>query len=140
MTNSEDIGFLAGLLDFYSDKSNTHGSFVVAGVFGMYALLAFYNELPFWGFLISYVALLILGIYAFLNFSYYGACAHQTAMKLKSFNESCDITSEDLANMGKLTQRFRSFRTWIIGWKQYGILVSLWFCAVIMPLIFAIWG
>jgi hypothetical protein len=136
--DSEEIGILAGLLDFYSDKSNTHGSFVVAGVFGMYALLAFYREMAFEGFTISYVALLLIEIYAFANFSYYGAYAHRIAQKLTEGRE-LDITVEDREIMGTLVKSFYWFRTKIVDYRiQFPLLGVLWVCSAVLPLFFRI--
>jgi hypothetical protein len=135
MLKDEEIGILSGLLDFYSSKSNTHAGFVVAGIFGMYALLVFYESMPSWGFLISYIALLLIELYAFANFRYYGEYAECIKRKLDE-GTNLDISEADRKGMGRFIKYFLIFRTLIIKYKlQYLILGVLWGCAAIVPLI-----
>ncbi len=136
MSAEEKIEVLGGLLDFYSNKSNTHAGFVITGVFGMYALLVFFNDLPLLAFLLSYTALLIIGLYAFANFSYYGAHAHCIVRKLNAvLNEQLDVTENERKSMGRLVRVFYEYRTRTNRVWKYAIIGALWFFAAIIPLI-----
>jgi len=75
MRDKEELDILTGLLDFYSDRATAHASFVIAGIFGIYTVLFAESELPLPVFIPTYLALVFIVVYSFLNFGYWATLA-----------------------------------------------------------------
>lgn len=134
MTNSDEATGLSSLLDFYSDRATAHASFVVAGMFGIYAVLFAPNGLPTIAFVVSYSALLVTNVYSFLNFGYYAVLADITKHKLeeKYVTEfGNEIIKKKLHTRSYL---FHYFGLWKSAIPTYFFLFVMWSFAVLVPL------
>jgi hypothetical protein len=147
VTFDDEVAWLSAMIEFYSNKSNTHASFVVAGVFGMYALLALVSAgkvSEYLGLiLIAYIALLIIDVYEFLNFGQYGVYSEFFLTKLRDKLHGQSIQEEDVKtknvkgkyDLGRTTWYFHRFRNIVKGRREWAMLSVLWACAVVLPLI-----
>lgn len=136
--NAREIAFLNGLVSFYSKKAATHASFVVTGIFGIYAILFNKNNLPWWAFYFSYAAALIIGLYSFENFSLYSSLADYAKQELGVICECGNVEDKLYGKINKrsLLAAFYELRNKLLrGVKQHIILLALWLLAVLLPLI-----
>jgi len=139
MSNNEtdtEIAILSGLLDFYSNRAIAHASFVVAGIFGIYSILSLMNKTSFWLYTLSYIALLIIDVYSFLNFGYYAELADTIRTKLENrcTGRNLEITVEDRKRLSLLSRQFYQFKSrHIRGNLKSIILLALWIVAVVLP-------
>jgi len=130
--DSDKVNTLVGLLDFYSDRATTHASFVIASVFGIYAILLSHNWLlPLLCWIGAYVALQIIALYSFENFRYYAVFAGEIRRKLE---EGEDQYSTKIKNELKKDHSFDLF----IKLKEstmlkYCLLGILWVLATVLP-------
>lgn len=82
MGKENHLGQLSALLDFYSDRAVAHASFLVATVFGLFAILQLVSK-GFSDFVfIMYWSVFMAGLYCLLNFGYYAGLAETTKNKL----------------------------------------------------------
>jgi hypothetical protein len=141
MANEDETSFLQSTLDFYSSKANSHASFVIAGIFGMYSLLVLISKDYFVWLIIAYLALLLIDVYAFLDFSYYSALAQITLRRLEKKTKQPILPYDEERKrihmeMDGLTKSFESIRKWInTDARKPVVFIVLWFFAVIVPLI-----
>jgi len=74
-SNEDEVGVLAGLLDFHSDRAEAHASFLIACVFGIFALLAVVqnieNEWFIFFLTIPYIMLALVGFHCLQRFGFY---------------------------------------------------------------------
>jgi hypothetical protein len=82
VTNPNNVGVFAALLDFHSDRATSFASLFVASIFGLVTLSAIIKNIGIaswqYGFtIIPYLGFLIAGIFTWKRFSYYADIAHQ---------------------------------------------------------------
>jgi hypothetical protein len=135
---SQECTTLSGLLTFYSQRANAHASFVVAGMFGIYAVVFNMDKICPLAFWLSYVALLIIDLYSFLNFSFYTTQADILRRRLEDAGgRKLDLDDPDtLKQMDWLTREYNKLRKkFLKGSTKMTLLLVLWLLAVIGPLI-----
>ena len=123
------------MLSFYSSKANSHASFVIAEIFGMYSLLVLISKDYLCWLIIAYVALLLLNAYSFLAFSYYSAISQSMLSRLAETEIKRQLTDVEKQMRG-LTARALRVRNWVnADSRKTVILALLWFLGTTMPLI-----
>jgi len=143
MDDPDEATILTGLLDFYSDRATAHASFVVAGTFGIYAVLFAYDAFgqtvfSRWVFIIVYVALLLVNIYSFLNFGYYSGLSHLVMIKLlgEHYEEFRDEMRSELKAGSYWIYVFGECKKRILGSARIILfLFVFWLLAVLLPFI-----
>jgi len=87
--SQEEIGVLVGLLDFNSDRAEAQASFLIACVFGLFALLAvaqnMQNEWLILSLTIPYVMLALVGFHCLQRFSFYANVADSYKHSLERY-------------------------------------------------------
>ena len=130
--SNEELSVHSSLLDFFSNRAIAHASFVVAGIFGIYSVLAIMNGNPW--FLVPYVALLIIDVYSFLNFGLYAEFADIERKKILALvRKNLAITAEDRRDLSLFSKKFYDFRNRVRGLHKNIVLFVLWFVAVAIP-------
>jgi hypothetical protein len=132
MTNTSNVPdewkfkSLSVMQDFYSKRAAAHASFFVASVFGLFTVLRLIDNMyySFWSktvLALVYVSLWIMGIYSFLNFSFYASIAHNAerslqilAIKLIDPERKKDMERQLLTDQVKDLKKAKLFRKWII--------------------------
>lgn len=144
----EAITVLAGLLDFHSDRATAHASFIVASIFGLYAILFSFNtyfandNVGIAVFVITYIFLALFSFYSFLNFSRYASIANAIQQIME--REYClkdNVIREKLASIEKIkkeTSFFVKKRTKLLlnfqQWKgKIPTLIVAWIITVFLP-------
>lgn len=83
------VGVITGLLDFCSDRAEAHASFLVACVFGLFALLAIAQNGKDAVFalilVIPNVGLVLVGYHCLARFRFYANMAEQMRRQLKKY-------------------------------------------------------
>jgi hypothetical protein len=133
---SEGMG--PSILAYYSEKANTHASFVVAVMFGIYAVVVSYHEIPQLFFWSSYIALLLIDLYSFANFSLYATLAEIARGKLEDGKRYITTEDEEIKKqLGLFVRTFlRFFKDPLHKWHMKSIvLFVLWFLATVFPVI-----
>jgi len=112
MRDQEELNILTGLLDFYSDRATAHASFVIAGMFGIYAVILAEPQLPLPIIFPAFFALLFINVYSFLNFGYYAHVAYYIKIKLEGMysHEIEEETKRELHNKTKFFYGFGQFK------------------------------
>lgn len=86
-----DYTALSALLDFHSDRATAHASFLVACVFGLFAILSLIgapNQAPHPIYSIAYWLLWLGGLYSLLNFGYYAKKASRVRGRILKEKEA----------------------------------------------------
>lgn len=143
----DSLNVLLGLLDFHSDRATTHASFVVASIFGIYVVLFSFNDYfasDIYGkivFVLTYLFLVGISLYSFLNFSQYASLADAARMTMKTFYLKNEKVIKDFENQREdkrkksiLFRKFMDLRR-SNSWKKWKtkIFFFVWFFSVILP-------
>ena len=142
MCDPEEVAVLTGLLDFYSDRATAHASFVVAGIFGLYAVLFGNSMLPRWLFISVYLALLVIDGYSFMNFGYYAKLAYIVRVKLEGqhVEEYGEEMESKLKEGSWIFYTFKRFKHELFhGKRRFLGFLFLWSIAVILPFVWILW-
>jgi hypothetical protein len=124
-------------LAFYTGKANSHASFVVAGMFGMYSILSLFTNNYWYLWFSAYVALVLFDLYAFANFAYYGKSADFLRTDMDRDNKIGKIIEHCAETERGFFLRIRSLRDFMDRneCRKYLILAIIWIFSVIVPLL-----
>lgn len=152
MSDEDDnkiVSVLLGLLDFDSDRATAHASFVIASIFGIYALLSafkfFDSCIGKIVFGLTYILLVCLSFYSFLNFSKYASSAEKTREVMMNnylIGARAEQIKKELRRRDKHEGIFKKIRdklddnAWID--RKVKVFSFAWLFAVSAPLIWII--
>lgn len=138
MNDPEERTTVAELLKFFSNKANTHASFVVAELFGFYTVLSSAKMLGLALFFWTGLFLLIINLYSFANFMQYSSLASNFRGRLAGhyWEEHKEEIYRSLEERSKFLEVYSRIRTHPLFDKiKIYMLAFIWGSTVVLPFI-----